>query len=312
MTEVTTPGNPRREGLPSGRSPHVLPWAAALVTVVLWASAFVAIRHLGDDFSPGALTLGRLVLGSLVLGVVLATRSPRWPSRQHWPRLLICGIGWFGIYNVSLNAAETRVDAGTAAMLVSIGPIVVAVLAGWLLKEGFPRQLVAGSAVAFAGVIVIGTATSSRDSSDMWGVLLCALAAIAFALAVVAQKPLLASLACPRGDLVGLHHRHGGQPAVRPGARARDRRSGRVRDRVARLPRRAADGPRVHDLGLRPGPHDRRTAGRDDVPRAAHRHRARLGTARRGTAALAFVGGALCLAGVYVARRVPRGARLRS
>jgi len=44
--------------------------AAASVTVVLWASAFVAIRSGGRYFDPGALALGRLLAGSLVLGAV--------------------------------------------------------------------------------------------------------------------------------------------------------------------------------------------------------------------------------------------------
>ena len=309
---MTTPDNPRKGGSALGRNPHVLPWATALVTVVLWASAFVAIRHLGDDFSPGALTLGRLVLGSLVLGIVLATRSPRWPGRQHWPRLLICGVGWFGIYNVSLNAAETRVDAGTAAMLVSIGPIVVAVLAGWLLKEGFPPQLVAGSAVAFAGVIVIGTATSSRDSSDMWGVLLCAVAAIAFAIAVVAQKPLLASLpalevtwwACTIGMVASLPF---APQLVRETGDADVSAIGWL-VYLGVLPTALAFTTWAYALA-------RTTAGRLGVttylvpPIAIALGWGLLGES---PAALAFVGGALCLAGVYVARRVPRGARLRS
>jgi drug/metabolite transporter (DMT)-like permease len=44
---------------------------AALVTVVLWASAFVGIRAAGEDLSPGALSLGRLAVGSALLGVVV-------------------------------------------------------------------------------------------------------------------------------------------------------------------------------------------------------------------------------------------------
>ena len=77
----------------------------------------------------------------------------------------MCGLLWFAIYNVALNEAERRVDAGTAAMLVNIGPILIALLAGWLLDEGFPRTLLTGCAIAFGGVVVIGLATSSgRDS----------------------------------------------------------------------------------------------------------------------------------------------------
>ena len=36
--------------------------AAVIVTVVLWASAFVGIRAVGPSFSPGPLTLGRLAV----------------------------------------------------------------------------------------------------------------------------------------------------------------------------------------------------------------------------------------------------------
>ena len=49
----------------------------------------------------------------------------------------MCGVLWFGLYNVALNAAETRIDAGTAAMLVNVGPILIAIFAG-LILGGFP------------------------------------------------------------------------------------------------------------------------------------------------------------------------------
>ncbi len=175
-------------------APAWLPVGAAGVTLVLWASAFVAIRHVGEDFSPGALSLGRLVIGSAVLGAFLLRREWRRPTRRQWPLLVVCGLLWFGVYNVALNAAELRVDAGTAAMLVNIGPILIAVLAGMLLGEGFPRRLVTGCAIAFLGVVVIGAATSSRDGADTWGVVLCVIAAIGYAVGVVAQKPLLTGL----------------------------------------------------------------------------------------------------------------------
>lgn len=177
---------------PADRAP-ALALAAAAVTVLLWASAFVAIRHVGREISPGALTLGRLLVGSLVLGAVVAVRRPRWPTRREWPLLLVCGLAWFGVYNVALNAAEQRVDAGTTAMLVNVGPLVLALLAGLLLGEGFPRPLVVGSLVAFAGVVVIGVATTGH-STGAAGVVLCLVAAVGYAVGVVAQKPLLARL----------------------------------------------------------------------------------------------------------------------
>ena len=126
-----------------------LPLAAVATTLVLWASAFVAIRHLGDDFSPGALSLGRLLVGALCLAAVALPQGLPRPTRSQWVRLVAIGVLWFGVYNVALNAAEQHLDAGTTAMLVNVGPILIAVLAGSVLGEGFPRWLVAGLAVAF-------------------------------------------------------------------------------------------------------------------------------------------------------------------
>jgi drug/metabolite transporter (DMT)-like permease len=101
------------------------------------------------------------------------------------------GVLWLVVYNVALNEAESRVDAGTAAMIVNVGPILIALLAGLLLGEGFPRRLLAGCAVAFAGTSIIGVATSQRGLAASWGAGLCIVAAFAYAAAVVVQKPAL-------------------------------------------------------------------------------------------------------------------------
>jgi drug/metabolite transporter (DMT)-like permease len=101
------------------------------------------------------------------------------------------GVLWFGVYMVALNWGEQKVDAGTAAIVVSLGPIIIALLSGWRLREGFPRSVLAGLAVAFAGVIVVGVATAGSGHASVAGVLLCLLAALAFAIAVVSQKPAL-------------------------------------------------------------------------------------------------------------------------
>jgi drug/metabolite transporter (DMT)-like permease len=169
--------------------------AAVAVTVTAWASAFVAIRGVRHAFDPGALALGRLLIGSGVLGAVLLVRGA-WvrPSRREWMLVVLCGLAWFAIYNVALNAAERRVDAGTAAMLVNVGPILIALLAGSLLGEGFPGWLLVGAGVAFAGAIAIGLASTHRSASDLGGVALCLGAALAWAIGVLAQKPALRRL----------------------------------------------------------------------------------------------------------------------
>jgi len=179
------------------RSRQFLPLAAAATTVVLWASAFVGIRAVGHELSPGALALGRMLVGSLTLTViVLVVRSrrrtaPAGPRGRLLGAIALWGVAWFGLYNLALNAAERHLDAGTAALLVNVAPVVVAVLAGLLLGEGFPARLLAGMAIAFTGVVLIAT-TTSATGTDVAGVLLGLLAALLYAGAAVAQKRLLA------------------------------------------------------------------------------------------------------------------------
>ncbi len=164
---------------------------AALLTVCLWASAFVGIRYAGRDLGPGELALARLVVASVALGAMMVIRRPPMVGRQGLPGVVICGVLWFGAYNVALNAAERRVDAGTASLLVNVAPLFIAILAGRALKEGIGKLLLAGCAVSFTGVALIALGTSRQGVSAGWGAALCVIAAAVYAIGVVAQKPAL-------------------------------------------------------------------------------------------------------------------------
>jgi drug/metabolite transporter (DMT)-like permease len=169
--------------------------AAAGVTVVLWASAFVSIRSAGAAYSPGALALGRLLAGSVVLGTVLLVRREGLPPRAAWRGIALSGLMWFGAYMVVLNWGEREVDAGTAAMVVNIGPVLIALLGAKVLGETLPPRLLAGMAVSFAGAVTVGlsmSAGSGAGHASLLGVVLCLLAAVAYAGGVVSQKPALA------------------------------------------------------------------------------------------------------------------------
>lgn len=88
---------------------------------------------------------------------------------------------------MALNRGEQRVDAGTGALVVDVGPLLVALLGGWLLKEGFPSRLMADLAVSFAGAAVVGLSVSQGGGSSPPGVALCLLAAATYAIGVVSQ-----------------------------------------------------------------------------------------------------------------------------
>ncbi|MGV9253233.1 DMT family transporter [Streptomyces sp. NPDC003697] len=175
------------------RRAELLAAGAATVTVVLWASAFVSIRSAGAAYSPGALALGRLLAGAVTLGVFCLVRREGLPPRAAWRGIAISGVLWFGFYMVALNWGEQQVDAGTAALVVNVGPLLIALLGARLLGDAMPPRLLAGMGVSFAGAVTVGLSMSGSGGSSVLGVVLCLLAAVAYAAGVVAQKPALGS-----------------------------------------------------------------------------------------------------------------------
>ena len=205
---------------------------AALVTVTLWGSAFVAIRDAGETLSPGSIALGRLLVSLVVLGIAAWIVREPLPGRRDLAGIAAFGVLFLGVYSVTLNAAERRVDAGTAAMLINVGPILIAVLAGIFLRRAF-RGGSRGCAVAFSGCVLIGLANSQQSSRAALGLALLVVAAFAYATAVVIQKPVLAcasplqvtwlGCAAVRSSVCRSPRRSSGISTARPRRRSRGR-----------------------------------------------------------------------------------------
>lgn len=168
--------------------------AAVIVTVLAWASAFVVIRGVGDAFSPGALALGRMLVGTLALSLLVIGRPWVRPVGREWVSIALYGVLWFGAYNLLLNLAEQTLDAGTTAMVVNIGPLLIALGAAVFLREGLHRWLIIGLVVAFAGVVLIGIASGAAEAALSFGIVAALGAAITYAAGVLFQKPLLRRL----------------------------------------------------------------------------------------------------------------------
>lgn len=164
---------------------------AIVITLLAWASAFVVIRGVAPHFSGGALALGRLIVGTILLSSLVIGRKWMRPSAREWVQIAAVGLAWFAAYNVALNTAEHTLDAGTTAMLVNIGPILIALGAGIFLGDGIPKWLAIGAGVAFVGVVLIGVSSGALGIGDGTGVFWCLVAAVTYAIGVLCQKPAL-------------------------------------------------------------------------------------------------------------------------
>lgn len=164
--------------------------AAIGTTLVLWASAFVAIRVALPGLGVAALSLGRLLVAAVALAVVAAFAHVRRPQRRDLARISGCGLAGMAVYQLLLNSGERTVPAGTASLLVATAPIFAALLAVALLHEDLGTRRRLGIAVGFAGAAAMALSQGGgvRLSSDA---LLLLGAAVSQAAFFVLQKPLL-------------------------------------------------------------------------------------------------------------------------
>jgi drug/metabolite transporter (DMT)-like permease len=177
---------------PAPRSPRALVVAALAATVVLWASAFVAIREALPSLGYGGIASGRLALAAVVFGGIALAAGGRRPSRAELPVLAALGATGYAGYQLLLSAGERTVPAGTAALLLSIAPVLAAVLAGPVLGERLGARGWAGLAVALGGAVLV--ALSQRGGGGLGGALLVAAAATVYAVWIVVQKRALRTM----------------------------------------------------------------------------------------------------------------------
>ena len=159
------------------------------VSVLAWSTAWVCIRVAVVDYSPAQLALGRYLIASLILLPIFWARRPRF-ERADWPRIAGAGLFGFTLYNLCLNAGETTVTAGAAALIGSTIPILSTLSAQLFLKEPVRAWAWAGSAVALFGVALIAWGEEGGLGFSP-GALLVLGAAVCAAVYNTIQKPLL-------------------------------------------------------------------------------------------------------------------------
>jgi len=136
------------------------PTLAGLAVVVLWASAFPAIRVAVPEFGAVGLSFVRLAIAAVALvlvGIRMRIRPPRFADLG-W--VAACGVTGMATYQLLLNWGELHVPAGTASIIVSAAPLVSVVVARVLFAERIPVVVGVGSVVALAGVAVVCLARS--------------------------------------------------------------------------------------------------------------------------------------------------------
>lgn len=131
--------------------------AAVVAGLAFGASGALAKPVLLSGWSPGATVTVRALLGAAVLApfAVRAMRG-RWPVlRAAWRRIILMGLVGVAGTQLAYFAAVERIPVATAALLEYLAPVALVALA-WARSRRMPhRGVLAGAAVAVAGLLLV-------------------------------------------------------------------------------------------------------------------------------------------------------------
>jgi drug/metabolite transporter (DMT)-like permease len=172
----------------SARGADGLGTGAALGYVFLWSSAYVPSKIGVLDSSPLWFLVTRFaVAGLLAFAIARRAHAPLPQTRADWLAVIALGLLGNALYLGFTYEALRHLASGVGAIIASLNPLVLALLAPALLGERLAPLKLAGLLLGFGGVVLImlaragsGTATPSDVGLAFAGVIASVLSTIVF------------------------------------------------------------------------------------------------------------------------------------
>ncbi len=145
------------------------PLLAGLAVVVLWASAFPAIRVAAPLMGVIGLSFARLATATVALVIIALIVKARLPRARDLGWIFACGFVGMTAYQLLLNWGELYVPAGTASIIIAAAPLVSVATARILFSERISPVTIVGSVIALAGVAFVCLARAGVSlSAAVW------------------------------------------------------------------------------------------------------------------------------------------------
>lgn len=156
--------------------------------ILLWASAFISAKYGLPHAGPFSFLLTRFVVVLVLFSALgLLLRRP-WPRGVALCHMAVVGVLMHGVYLGGVFFAISRqTPAGLSALIVSLQPVLTAVLGIWLLGER-PRPMQwLGIALGSAGVLLV-LWPRLGGAVPLVGLAACLVALLAITFATIWQK----------------------------------------------------------------------------------------------------------------------------
>jgi drug/metabolite transporter (DMT)-like permease len=169
---------------------------ALLGTNVFFAINFTAIKYLinGGFAKPFAINIIRVAVTAVLLWILFIFKPVKSRvQKKDVGRLFLCALTGVAINQLLFVKGLSYTYSIHASLLMLTTPILITILAAWLLKEKLNNIKIAGLILGITGATILVTAKENTGNANevLWGDLLIILNAIAYTIYFILVKPLM-------------------------------------------------------------------------------------------------------------------------
>ncbi|MCE7734159.1 MAG: DMT family transporter [Candidatus Heimdallarchaeota archaeon] len=152
-------------------------------TAFFWGSAFPVAKIVTEKLPPATAALYRFVIALPIFFIIAKVKTGQVGIKlKYHAYAAIFGIQQVAMYNYLFFKGVSLTSASNATLIVSTGPIIIAVIASFLFAdERLTRGRIVGLISAFVGVVLIITFSPNKESGGLTGDLIIFLSAVIFA-----------------------------------------------------------------------------------------------------------------------------------
>ncbi len=162
---------------------------AAPAFVLLWSTGFIGAKYGLPYAEPMTFLAVRFALAASALGIWALVAGSEWLTIRQCGHMIVVGILLHAVYlGTVFTAIWLGFEAGASALIVSMQPILTAVLARLMLGETMNRIQYVGLALGILGVLLVVFEKLNAGLGDTRGVILCLAGLIAISVATLYQK----------------------------------------------------------------------------------------------------------------------------
>lgn len=161
------------------------------IVLLIWANSYVLIKVATRELSPVSIAISRFFIIFPFLFLFPSLYKIKMIKREDLLKILFLSFLNVPGYHLSINKAETLINASTASLIAGLNPVLTGILSIIFLKEKFKTTKIFGLLISFLGVFLLTYGISyGFHLNNFIGAFFSLLSVLSWVFSTIISKPL--------------------------------------------------------------------------------------------------------------------------